>query len=121
MGGWFVDVFVGYLITLCRIVARSRRARKSKTWPEASAVVCGINCPSQGYMPRPAAEIAYTYRFEGGYYGGVNRKPFFFEDSAKAYAGQFAQGDTLVIRVKPGEAETSVVRDEDQALRFRRF
>lgn len=121
MGGWFVDVFVGYVITLCRIVARAVRARKSKTWPEVSAVVCGIRCQSQPYMPRPVAEIVYTYRFEGGFYGGVNRKPFFLEISAKAHAGQFARGDTLVIRVKPGEPETSLVRDEDQALRFRRL
>lgn len=120
MGGWFLDVFVGYLITLYRIIARSARARRNKTWPEASAVVCGIRSESQPYMPRPVAEIVYTYRFEGGFYGGVDRKPFFLESSAKAHAGQFKRGDTLVIRVKPDEPETSFLRDEDQALRFRR-
>jgi hypothetical protein len=64
-------------------------------------------------MPRPVAEIVYTYRFDGGFYGGVDRKPFFLESSAKAYADQFTRGNTLFIRVKTGDPETSFVPDED--------
>jgi Protein of unknown function (DUF3592) len=114
MGGWFVDIVVGYLITLFRIISRSVRALRSKDWHEASAVVSGASCQSQAYMPRPVAEIVYTYRFVGGFYGGVDEKPFFLEGSAKACADQFKRGDTLIIRVKPGEPETSLVFDEDQ-------
>ena len=114
MGGWFVDIFVGYVITFCRIIARSLRARRRKDWCESRATVVGASCQTQSYMPRPVAEIVYTYRFDGGFYGGVDRKPFFLESSAKAYADQFPRGNTLTIRVKTGDPEISFVRDEDQ-------
>jgi hypothetical protein len=118
VGGWFLDVFVGYLITAYRIIVRVARGRKSNGWPEATATVCGASCETQSYMPRPVAEIVYTYRFEGGFYGGVDEKPFFLDSSAKAFASRFTRGDTIVIRVKPGEPETSLVRDEDQARKL---
>jgi hypothetical protein len=102
------------LITLFRIVARTLRARRSKAWREITATVAGATCQSSSYMPRPVAEIVYTYRVDGGFYGGVDEKPFFFESSAKHYAEQFARGDSLVVRVKPGEPEVSIVPDEDQ-------
>lgn len=114
MAGWFVDVFVGYVITLYRILTRSVRARKTLNWPEVTATICGVSCQTQAYMPRPVAEIVYTYRFEGGVYGGVDDKPFFLESSAKAFADLFTRGDTLLIRIKPSEPETSFVRDDDQ-------
>ncbi len=114
MGGLFVDIIVGYVITFCRIIARSLRARRSKDWCETSATVAGASCQTQAYMPRPVAEIVYTYRFDGGFYSGVDRKPFFLESSAKAYADQFVRGNTLIIRVKTGDPEISFVRDQDQ-------
>ena len=114
MGGWFADVIVGYFITLFRIVARILRARRSKGWREITATVAGTSCQTSSYMPRPVAEIVYTYRIDGGFYGGADEKPFFFESSAKRYAEQFARGDSLVVRVKPGEPEVSILLDEDQ-------
>ena len=113
MGGLFVDIIVGYVITFCRIIARSLRARRSKDWCEISATVAGASCQTQAYMPRPVAEIVYTFRFDGGFYSGVDRKPFFLESSAKAYADQFVRGNTLIIRVKTGDPEISFVRDQD--------
>jgi hypothetical protein len=114
MGGWFADVIVGYFITLFRIVSRILRARRIKGWREITATVSGASCQTSSYMPRPVAEIVYTYRLDGGFYGGVDEKPFFLESSAKQYAEQLARGDSLVVRVKPGQPEVSIVRDEDQ-------
>jgi hypothetical protein len=114
MGGWFLDVFVGWLITLYRIVTRSVRARKTKEWRAISAVISSAAFQGEAYIPRPVALIAYTYHFEGGSYLGVDEKPFFFESSAKAYAAQFKRGCPLIIRVKPGEPETSIVLDKDE-------
>ena len=114
MGDWFVDIVVGYVITLCRIIARSLQVRRSKDWRETSASVAGASRQTQALIPRPVAEIVCTYHFDGGFYGGVDKKPFFLESSAKAYADQFTRGDTLIIRVKPGVPERSLVRDEDQ-------
>ena len=113
MGGWFADVFVGYFITLFRIISRLVRARRSEGWPKIAATVSGASCQTSSYMPRPVAEIVYTYRFEDGFYGGVDEKPFFFESSAQEYAQQFARGDPLVVRVKPGSPEVSIVPDRD--------
>jgi len=112
MAGWFADVVVGYFITLFRIVARILRGRKSKGWHEITATVSGASCQSSSYMPRPVAEIVYTYRINGGFYLGVDKKPFFFESSAKHYAERFARGDSLFVLVKPGEPELSIVPDE---------
>ena len=111
MGGWFADVIVGYFVTLFRIVSRIARARRSEGWPEITATVSGASCQTSFYLPRPVAEIIYTYRFDGGFYGGVDEKPFFVESSAREYARQFARGDSLVVRVKPGRPEVSIVPD----------
>ena len=113
MGGWFADVIFGYFVTLFRIAYRIVRARKSEGWPAITATVTGASCQTSSYMRRPIAEIVYTYRFEGGFYGGVDEKPFFLESSAREYAEQFARGDSLVVRVKPGMPEVSIVPDKD--------
>ena len=114
MGGWYADVIVGYFITLLRIVARILRARRSKGWREITATVAGASCQTSLFMPRPVAEIVYTNRINGGFSGGADEKPFFFESSAKLYAEQFARGDSMAVRVKPGQPEVSIVLDEDQ-------
>ena len=117
MGGWYADVLVGYVISLFRMITRKLRTSRSKGWREALATVVGASCQESWYLPRPVAEIIYTYRVDGGFYGGVDEKPFFSGDSAKEYAGRFARGDNLVVRVKPGEPEISIVREEDQVGR----
>jgi hypothetical protein len=114
MVGWYLDVLVGYLISLFRIVARGRRARRCNGWVETTATIVGISCRTAFFLPRPIAEIVYTYHFDGGFYGGVDEKPFYTESSAKKYVDQVAKGDNLVVRVNPGEPEISVVLDQDQ-------
>ena len=113
MGGWFVDFIVGYFITLFRILARIRRTNRSKAWREVTATICGATCQTQSYAPRPVAEIDYTYRVEGRFYGGVDEKPFFLASDATNYAKQFTRGDRLVVRVNPSEMGTSIVTDYD--------
>ena len=115
MGGWFVDIFVGYLISLFKMAARERKARRCKDWRETTATIVGTSWRAQAFIPRPIAEIIYTYHFDGGFYGGVDEKPFYLESSAKSYANRYAKGDNLIVRVKPAEPEVSLVRDEDQA------
>jgi hypothetical protein len=116
MAGWYLDVFIGYLISLFRMIVRDVRARRTNEWRETTATVSGASCQTSSFLPRPVAEIVYTYRIDGGFYGGVDEKPFFFASSAKEYAGQFARGDNLVVRVSPGQPEISIVRDEDVVM-----
>lgn len=117
--GWYADVVVGYLITLFKILARTLKMRRSESWREATASVAGASCQTSLYMPHPVAEIVYTYRIDGGFYGGVDEKPFFLESSAKRYAEQFVRGDLIIVRVKPGEPELSILLDQDQVTRNR--
>jgi hypothetical protein len=95
-------------------VARKWRARRYSGWRETTATIVGVSWQAQSYLPRPDAEIVYTYRIDGGFYGGVDTKPFCLKSSAKTYASHFAKGDSLIVRVKPAEPEMSVALDEDQ-------
>jgi hypothetical protein len=114
MLSWFADNIAGFVVSLVRILLRKLRARRCTGWRETTATIVGVNWQAQSYFPRPDAEIVYTYRIDGGFYGGVDTKPFCLESSAKNYATRFAKGDNLVIRVKPGNPETSIVLDSDQ-------
>jgi hypothetical protein len=112
MIGWYFDVVIGYLIrTLIRMV----KARRSNAWPVNKATVTSSYCPPFSYGG-PVAEIGYTYIHEGGYYYGVHREPFLLDGSAKEYAARFLRGNGIVIRVKLGQPEISLVCDEDQTL-----
>jgi hypothetical protein len=104
MGGWFADVIVGYFITLFRILARILRARKGTAWRETTATVAGASCQTSSYLPRPVAEVVYTYHVDGDFYGGVDEKPFFFETSARDYAQRFTRGDTIGHSSQAGRA-----------------
>jgi hypothetical protein len=112
--GLFLHVIVGYAISLFRMAARTLRAQRTKTWRETTATVVGASCQMSSFLPRPVAEIVYTYRVDGRFYGAADEKPFFLEGSAKEYVNLFAKGDNLIVRVKPGEPEVSTLRDGDQ-------
>jgi|SRR5207245_6883402 len=114
MPGLFAGDIIGFLVSLVRIVTRKGRARRCSGWRETTATIVSVSWRAQLTFPRPEAEIAYTYRIDGGFYGGVDTKPFCFQSSAKNYASRCAQGDSLIVRVKPGEPEISIVLDADQ-------
>jgi hypothetical protein len=60
-------------------------------------------------------EIVYSYRFESELYTGIHEELFLFGGhSLTAYVARFGKGNPLVVRVKPGEAEVSIVRGDDQ-------
>jgi hypothetical protein len=113
IGGDLLGVLIGFLVSLFSMIVRTLRARRTSDWREAMATVVGASSQRSSFPPRPVAEIVYTYRIDGGFYGGVDEKPFFLATSAEEYAEQFAKGDDLVVRVKPGQPEKSIVRDED--------
>jgi hypothetical protein len=113
MGGLVLDILIGYVVTFFRILVRNRRARRCRGWREVEATVVGVSWQAEAVFPRPDAKIVYTYHVDGGFYGGVDTKPFYFKTDAKEYASRFAKGDGLPIRIKPQEPETSVVLDGD--------
>jgi len=110
LGGLFVDVFVVYVF---KVVANWVRGRGSNKWPSAYATVTATPGRSPGYGGT-SIEVVYSYRFKGELYTGIHEEPILF-GSAEDYAARFTTGTSLVVRVKPGEPEVSIVREKDQA------
>jgi hypothetical protein len=44
----------------------------------------------------------------------MHRRGFILRSSAEDYAARFPADSDVVIRLKPGEPETSIIRDDDQ-------
>jgi hypothetical protein len=64
----------------------------------------------------PKAQIVYTYAFKGECYPGNYAKPFLSRSSAEDYVSQFVKESSLVVRVKPGKPERSIVLEQDQTV-----
>ncbi len=112
MIGWYLDVLVSYLI---RIVIRTIKARGSGTWPAEKATVTGSSCDHAPYGG-PVAEITYAYTHEGEYCSGMHCEPFILRGPAEEYVARFPAGGDVIVRVKPGEPDVSIVCDDDQAV-----
>jgi hypothetical protein len=104
MGGWFVDIFVGYFI---RVAIRSMKVLRARTWPPAKASVMSSNCTQHAYGG-DYAEVFYKYYVDGVSYADVHNKAFLLPSSAKFYANQFVPGSEISIRVKPGNPAVSI-------------
>ena len=104
MGGWFVDIFVGYFI---RIIIRSIRVLRARTWPGFKASVMSSNYTQHAYGG-DIAEVFYKYYVDGLSYADVHKKAFILPSSAKRYAEAFAPGNDVAIRVKPGDPAVSI-------------
>ncbi len=112
LSGWYVDILVGYLI---RILIRTVKARGSDHWPIEKAKITGSRCDGAAYGG-PVAEVTYAYHREGEYCSGMHREPFLLVGSAEEYVARFREGGDVIVRVKPGEPEVSIVRQRDQAI-----
>ena len=109
MGGLVLDIYVEFIF---RVIVRLFKARGAKSWPVIKAEVTGTNYRPGGFGCA-VAEITYKYRFQGELYTGTNAKPFVLGSSAKEYVERYSVGSELLLRVKPGTPESSVVRDRD--------
>ena len=93
------------------------KLRGTDRWPRADAKVLMTRTTDYffghgGYV----AEIIYFYTYQGRYFSGRHEKPYVMLDDAKRYAAGFSKDSKIVVRLKPGDPETSIVRDEDQDL-----
>jgi hypothetical protein len=104
MIGWYLDIIVGYLV---RTLVRFVRIRQSEGWPVEKGTISSAVCAPASFGQ--VAELGYTYIHKGEYYSGVHRKAFLLKSSAEAYLGQILVGAEIPVRVKPTQAETSVV------------
>jgi hypothetical protein len=114
MVDWFFDALVGYLIYIFRSVIRMAKARGSSAWPVVKATVTGSSC--EATYRGAVAEVTYTYTQQGEYFTGMHREPCILNGSAEEYVARFPAGGDVIIRVKPGEPDVSVVCDDDQTV-----
>jgi len=111
-----VPVGVGFLVYLFKRAAQWFRARGSRRWASANATVTAPPITTFRNF-RQTVEVVYSYRFEGELYTGIHEELFLFGGhSLTDYVSRFGKGDLLVVRVKPGEPEVSIVRGDDQTL-----
>ncbi len=110
-----LDLLLGCLLYLIRIVIRMMKERGSSTWPVEKGTVRGSSCEAAPYGG-PVAEITYTYTYEGEYFSGMNREPFILGGSAQEYVARFRAGGDVIVRVNPIEPEASIVREDDQTV-----
>ena len=85
----------------------------SGKWLLANATVSAPPLGSHG-LGCPAVEIVYSYRFKGELYTGIHQEPFLSTDSLTDYVERFGEGRSVVVRVRPGNPEVSVVCEDDQ-------
>jgi hypothetical protein len=103
--GWYLDILFGYLIrTLLRFVNLWRSAK----WPVVTGAISSATCPPAP-SGGPMAVFGYTYIHNGHYYSGVHRTAFLLRSSAEDYVNGFVIGTQIGVRVKPSQAEKSVV------------
>jgi hypothetical protein len=110
MGGWFLDILIGYWV---RVAIRLFKARGSNEWPSEEATV--LTSSASNSYGGPVAEVIYSFSHHGRYLSGTHQKPFLLYDSAKRYAAGFPMDTPITVRVNPGNPMTSIVRDQDQA------
>jgi len=108
LGGLVIDIFVGYFI---RAFSNWWKARGSKKWPSVDATVTAHPIESGGYGGTKV-EIVYSYRTQDERYTGTHTEPCF--GSASEYTQRFPRGRSVVVRVKPGQPDVSVILDDDQ-------
>ena len=109
----------GVILGLIRLVAFVFRSAwtwlstsGSSDWPLAEAVITDEPVLVDG-LGGSKVEIVYSYRVDGELYTGLHEEPG-FAGSASEYMERLTKGRGFIVRVKPGEPEISVVRDDDQ-------
>jgi hypothetical protein len=83
-------------------------------WPLAYATITAPPTSSPG-LGCPKAEIVYSYRIDGELYTRIHGESLSMADSLAAYVARFREGRSLVVRVKPGNPDVSIVCEADQA------
>lgn len=109
MGGLVIDIYVEFLF---RAIVRFFRAFGSTSWPVVTAKITASYCDPRGFGCA-VANIAYKYRLDDEPYTGTDANPFVWSSSARDYLEKHPPASELLIRVKPGTPELSVVRQDD--------
>ena len=104
MAGWFVDIFIEWLI---RMIVKDVRTLKSTSWPVVTATVTSTRCDRAGYGCH-LADVHFDYSWDEKGFSGLHEEPFMMLDSGEEYARRFPEGTKIRVRVKPSDPEVTV-------------
>lgn len=103
----FADALIVYSVRAAIQLFRSHRARswlfvkgEVTTSQQAKGSICRL------------AELTYSYRVDGELCTGTLEEPFLVS-SPSVFADHYPPGAQIIVRVKPGNPETSFVREDD--------
>ncbi|HXJ90993.1 MAG TPA: hypothetical protein VMS18_29565 [Candidatus Binatia bacterium] len=100
----FADIIIVFIF---RAVIQLLRSRGAKHWPSIEAEVMTVEESSGGCL---SVELTYKYRMAGELYTGTHTEPFLWVHSVNTY---LEPRRVIIVRIKPGQPEFSVVRDRD--------
>jgi hypothetical protein len=107
MAGWFVDIWVEYLVRSVLGIIQRVRAR---SWPIVDACITSSSCPRASYGCH-VAEIQYDYTAGGEGHWGTHKKPFLFLASGEAYTKRLSPGVRGLVKYNPKEPASSILID----------
>jgi hypothetical protein len=106
LGGLVLDVIIAYFI---KTVVRWYRVWRSSQWERVQAIIHSSRAVGGYVWNCPTAEFAYSYKFAGERYSGIDSRPFFFPASAEKATGRIRRGENAIVRVNPASPQESVL------------
>ncbi|MGA2847791.1 MAG: hypothetical protein ABSE46_02260 [Terracidiphilus sp.] len=104
MGGWFVDIFVEWLV---RMIVKIVRRINSRSWPVVETIVTASVYSKAGYGC-DTTDLHFDYSFDGQEYSGLHEEPFIMADLAKDFALDYPAGANIKVRLKPSRPYVTV-------------
>ena len=104
MAGWFVDIFVEWIV---RMIAKLVHRVQSRSWPHVQAIITAVRCERAGYGCH-LADVHFDYEFEGTEFSGLHEEPFLVHDLGTDYCLDHPAGTKAPIRVNPHDPKKVV-------------
>jgi hypothetical protein len=104
MGGWFVDIFIEWLV---RMIAKIVRRIVSQSWQIVDATVTAAVYNNASYGC-DITDLHFDYSFDGQEYSGLHEEPFIMGALAKDFALDNPAGANIKVRLKPLQPDVTV-------------
>ncbi len=98
------------MIYIFRAAIQLIQSHKARSWPTVQAKVITA---TDGFEGCPTAEVTYKYRVDGELYTASHTEPFLFGSSQKCFLAQCDPDNEILVRVKPRQPGSSVLRERD--------
>jgi hypothetical protein len=111
---FYIYGVVGGLTALgIRVGVKRWNESRSSAWPSSYGHIETVDAEAnEGHASGYRAVLGFSYHVEGEYYAGFYHRLFATMDKAEQFA-EMQKGREVMVRYKPGEPETPVVREAD--------